>query len=322
VEVQITNIEGLEPFDIFVCDSNEQNCLWVANIFKSQLPYSFYLPELFQSYGNNFVIKSVDSNLCSFSTDSVMATPTPTPTNTQTPTNTPTNTLTPTNTPTNTLTPTVTPTNTTTPTTTATVTATPTITTTSTKTPTPTVTPTKTPTTTPTSTGTQTPTPTPSVTAQVTVTPTPSETPTQTPTSSETPTPTPTTSETPTPTPTETVTPTITPTPTLTPSITPTQTITPTITPTPTETFICNCYSGVTFYYDASDSEPGPSEIYISYYDCDFTTQYYVSVEADSTYLDDRTCIDRNTINLETTIPGTASWGYSLSAATLCCEFR
>lgn len=142
MQVEITNISGQEPYDIFVCDIDALNCIWIDNISDSQLPFYFDIPSIFQTYGNNFVVKMVDSNLCQFTTTSTMASPTPTPTNTQTPTITPTNTATPTLTPTNTATPTVTPTFTST----STQTPTPTKTSTPTTTQTPTVTPTITPT--------------------------------------------------------------------------------------------------------------------------------------------------------------------------------
>jgi hypothetical protein len=207
--VEITNITGSEPYDIFVCDIIAQNCIWIDNITDSELPYSFLLPEIFSSYENNFTIKFVDSNLCQFTTQSVQVTPTQTPTNTITPTQTPTNTETPTLTPTNTLTPTITLSNSETPT----------------QTPTQTFTPTNT----------LTVTPTPTSIFPKFLTQTPSQTATPTPTLTSTPT----ESETPTPTPS------ITSTNTLTPTVTPTFTPTPSITPT----FVCECYTGVTVTY-------------------------------------------------------------------------
>ena len=307
MQVEITNITGKEPFDIFVCDINDQNCVWVDNILESDLPYTFNLPEIFSSYENNFNIKFVDDNLCSFSTTSVQATPTPTPTNTTTPTQTPTNTVTPSFTPTNTVTPSITATNTLTPS------------------PTLTESPAASQTSTPTLTRTPTITPTTSVTQTVTPTNTQTSTPTVTPTNTESPTPTntttPTQTETPTNTPTETVTPTQTATPTVTPTVTPTQTITPTKTPTPTPSFVCNCYSAVTFYYSGSTSEPTPTYIDISFFDCTGENFIIVPVGVDETYFEDKYCIDMRTITLETTIPSTSSWGYSSSGLT-CCDVR
>jgi len=308
VQVEITNISGSEPYDIFVCDINALNCVWIDNINDSDLPYLFDLPEIFASYENNFVIKFIDSNLCSLTTQSVLVTPTPTPTNTNTPTQTPTNTVTPSITPTNTKTPTLTPTNT----------VTPTLSPTSTKTPTPSVTTTKTPTVTPTSTKTSTPTVTSTSTPANTLTPTSSITPTNT----ETPTNTPTNTETPTNTPTQTVTPTETstntPTPTLTPTVTPTVSITPSITPSP----ICYCYSGVTIFYTCPGGvyvEPCPGSADFGYLSCDGETYEEVTVDVNDS-LQVLKCLDIRTLDVVTSLPDQADWSYSLSGATLCCD--
>lgn len=153
--------------------------------------------------------------------ESIIVTPTPSPTNTRTPTTTPT--LTPTKTPT--LSPT------------KTVTKTPTNTRTATKTPGPTASVTRTSTATPTPTLTTTPTNTPSQTN--------TRTPTQTPTATQTPTvscsPTVTPSNTTTNTPTQSVTPTPEATPTTTPTPSPTLTRTPTVTPS-VSSFSSNIY--------------------------------------------------------------------------------
>ncbi len=160
-------------------------------------------------------------------TPTISGTATPTPTG-------PTPTITNTPTPTATNSPTPTTTNTPTPSVTGTITVTPT------DSPTPTVTPTESPTSTPTATPSITETPTNTPTGTITITPTDSPTPTVTdtpsPTSTNTPTPTitPTMTNTPTPTLTSTVTPTVSGTVTLTPTATPTGSLTPTPTPIPT----------------------------------------------------------------------------------------
>lgn len=167
--------------------------------------------------------KSVFNGLYAYKTipESIIVTPTPSPTNTKTPTTTPTLTQT--------KTPTLSPTKT--------VTKTPTNTRTATKTPRPTTSVTRTSTATPTSTVTKTPTNTPSQTN--TLTPTRTPTPTQTPTVSSSPTVTP--SNTITNTPTQSVTPTPEATPTTTPTPSPTLTKTPTVTPS-VSSFSSNIY--------------------------------------------------------------------------------
>lgn len=308
MQVEITNISGSEPYDIFVCDINALNCIWIDNINDSDLPFLFDVPEIFSSYENNFIIKFVDSNLCSFTAQSVLVTPTPTPTNTNTPTQTPTNTVTPSVTTTNTKTPTVTPTNTVTPTVSPTLTKTPTPSVTTTKTPTQTVTNTSTPANTLTPTSTITPT----NTETLTPTPTNTETPTQTPTNTETPTNTPTQTSTPTETSTNT------PTPTLTPTITPTVSITPSVTPTT----ICYCYSAVTISYTCPGGvfvEPCPGSADFGYLSCDGETYEEVTVDVNDS-LQVLRCLDIRTLDVVTSLPAQADWSYSLSGATLCCD--
>jgi hypothetical protein len=95
------------------------NCVYVSTV--STFPYTF---EVFPPYNTeNINLKIIDSQNCEV-IETILISPTPTPTNTKTPTPTPS--ITPSITPTNTITPTITPTNTTTPTVTPTITSTPT----------------------------------------------------------------------------------------------------------------------------------------------------------------------------------------------------
>jgi hypothetical protein len=96
-----------------------ENCVYVSTV--STFPYTF---EVFPPYNTeNINLKIIDSQNCEV-IETILISPTPTPTNTKTPTPTPS--ITPSITPTNTITPTITPTNTTTPTVTPTITSTPT----------------------------------------------------------------------------------------------------------------------------------------------------------------------------------------------------
>lgn len=228
IQVNISNVTGQSPYDVYVCQSDGSNCFYITTI--SSIPYTFNIPAPYNT-STSYMLKLIDSNGCVISavqpvTTCSNVTPTITPTNTITPTVTPTNTSTPT------MTPTVTTTNTSTPTVTPTTTVTPTVTQTPGLSPSPTNT--VSPTTTPTSTST----PTPSVTNTPTNTQTPTVT--STPTNTETPTPTVTNTPTNTQTPTVTNTPTNSETPTNTPTntqtLSPTNTETPTNTPTPTST--------------------------------------------------------------------------------------
>ena len=117
--VTITSVTANTPVDIYYCDSMSENCIYVSTV--STFPYTF---EVFPPYNTeNINLKIIDSQNCEI-IETILITPTQTPTNTKTPTPTPS--ITPSITPTNTITPTITPTNTTTPTVTPTITSTPT----------------------------------------------------------------------------------------------------------------------------------------------------------------------------------------------------
>jgi hypothetical protein len=166
-QVTINSLTGTSPYDVYVCDSNVLNCVYIATI--SSTPYVFDVPPPLDAQ-SEICVKVIDINGCEIIqcgaitpnvTPSPTVTPTPTVTIGLTPTATETQTPTPTPTVTLGLTPTATETQTPTPTRTPTVT--PTVTTTVTKTPTNTPTVTKTPTQsgTPNVTPTNTPTPSP-----------------------------------------------------------------------------------------------------------------------------------------------------------------
>jgi hypothetical protein len=144
VQVTINSLTGTSPYDVYVCDSNVLNCVYIATI--SSTPYVFNVPPPLDAQ-SEICVKVIDINGCEIIqcgaitpnvTPSPTVTPTPTVTIGLTPTATETQTPTPTRTPT--VTPTVTTTVTKTPT------NTPTVTTTPTQSGTPNVTPTNTPT--------------------------------------------------------------------------------------------------------------------------------------------------------------------------------
>jgi hypothetical protein len=165
-QVTINSLTGTSPYDVYVCDSNVLNCVYIATI--SSTPYVFNVPPPLDAQ-SEICVKVVDINGCEIiQCGTIIPNVTPSPT------------VTPTPTVTIGLTPTATETQTPTPTPTVTIGLTPTAT--ETQTPTPTRTPTVTPTVT--TTVTKTPTNTPTVTTTPTQSGTPNVTPTNTPTPS------------------------------------------------------------------------------------------------------------------------------------------
>jgi hypothetical protein len=131
--ITINNISGIPPYNIYVCDVYEINCILTLSGVSSVPPaITLSTPQTFYN-APSVVIKIIDSQNCVFKQTYTCLTPTTTETNTPTPTITPSVTptlsITPTNTPTQqTPTPTasVTPTMTQTPTNTSTPMSTPT----------------------------------------------------------------------------------------------------------------------------------------------------------------------------------------------------
>ena len=103
-EVTISSItSGAESYDIYVCDSNQENCVYYTTIEDADLPYTFITPPPLDSL-SDVCIKIVDNNGCITNVCSMPVSPSVTPTNTPSPT--PGISATPTKTPTNTPTPT------------------------------------------------------------------------------------------------------------------------------------------------------------------------------------------------------------------------
>ena len=63
-EVTISSItSGVESYDIYVCDSNQENCVYYSTIEDADLPYIFITPPPLDSL-SDVCIKIVDNNGC------------------------------------------------------------------------------------------------------------------------------------------------------------------------------------------------------------------------------------------------------------------
>jgi hypothetical protein len=164
LQYKINNLQGSDPFDIYVCDGCGQSnlCIYIDTITTSDLPYIFTLPQVFQNT-SNYCIKAVDNRECEdcVCINNVPVTPSITPSVT------PTISITPSVTPTISITPSVTPTISITPTISVTPLITPTISITPSITPTISITPSITPTISITPESTTTPTPTISTSQEI-----------------------------------------------------------------------------------------------------------------------------------------------------------
>jgi hypothetical protein len=63
VNVEISSIVGVEPYDIYVCDTGFTTCIYISTILDSDLTYTFSVPTLLQ-YVPTLTLKIVDDDNC------------------------------------------------------------------------------------------------------------------------------------------------------------------------------------------------------------------------------------------------------------------
>jgi hypothetical protein len=64
INVVISGVTGLSPYNVYVCDPSLVSCTWINQITSGQIPYTFELPFIFQSL-SDFAVKVIDNNGCS-----------------------------------------------------------------------------------------------------------------------------------------------------------------------------------------------------------------------------------------------------------------
>ena len=62
-QIEITNLGGSSPFDVFTCDTGYTTCVYVSTITSAQLPYEFQLPFI-QEGMNPIGLRVVDNTGC------------------------------------------------------------------------------------------------------------------------------------------------------------------------------------------------------------------------------------------------------------------
>jgi hypothetical protein len=62
-DITISNISGLTPFDVYVCNTGYTTCIYVSTITSGDLPYTFEIPATYSSL-TDFIVKVVDDNNC------------------------------------------------------------------------------------------------------------------------------------------------------------------------------------------------------------------------------------------------------------------
>jgi hypothetical protein len=61
--IEITNLGGLPPFDVYTCDTGYTTCVYVTTIIPAQLPYQFQIPYP-QEGMNPLGLRVVDNTGC------------------------------------------------------------------------------------------------------------------------------------------------------------------------------------------------------------------------------------------------------------------
>jgi hypothetical protein len=62
-QITISSLSGLSPFDVYTCDTEYTNCIYISTITSGQVPYSFDLPFI-QEGTVEIGLKVVDTNGC------------------------------------------------------------------------------------------------------------------------------------------------------------------------------------------------------------------------------------------------------------------
>ena len=63
VQVTVNNITGSTPYQIFICDSNQSNCIYVSQITSGELPYNFTVPPPYDK-NTQYCLKVIDKDNC------------------------------------------------------------------------------------------------------------------------------------------------------------------------------------------------------------------------------------------------------------------
>lgn len=61
--INISNISGATPFNIYLCDDSIITCVYIDTIPSSSLPYDFQVPSIMEGQVS-FNLKVIDSNGC------------------------------------------------------------------------------------------------------------------------------------------------------------------------------------------------------------------------------------------------------------------
>ena len=63
IKVTISNITGLTPYDIYICQPDGTSCFYIDTIGNVELPYVFDIPAPYNT-GTSYMLRAIDNNNC------------------------------------------------------------------------------------------------------------------------------------------------------------------------------------------------------------------------------------------------------------------
>jgi hypothetical protein len=61
--ININNISGATPFNVYLCDQSNVTCIYIDTIPSSSLPYNFQVPTILEN-NPSYNLKVIDNNGC------------------------------------------------------------------------------------------------------------------------------------------------------------------------------------------------------------------------------------------------------------------
>ena len=63
IKVTISNITGVTPYDIYICQPDGTSCFYIDTITSLELPYQFDIPVPYDT-ASQYMLKAIDNNDC------------------------------------------------------------------------------------------------------------------------------------------------------------------------------------------------------------------------------------------------------------------
>lgn len=61
--ITINNVSGVTPYDVYICDTSEINCIYIDTVSAGNLPTNFDVPSIVEGQ-SSYILKIIDDNNC------------------------------------------------------------------------------------------------------------------------------------------------------------------------------------------------------------------------------------------------------------------